>query len=85
MIHIYIYIHINIFFFRFFSIIGYYKTLSTVPCSKSLLFISFIYSSVYLLISNSQFIPLFSFPPLVTIGLFCMSVSLCFISTHLKM
>ena len=42
-------------FLRFFSIIGYYKVLNTVPCAlqKILLVIYFIYSSLYLLIPNS--------------------------------
>ena len=46
----------NIFFFRFFSHIGYYKILSIVPCalySRSMLVIYFIYNSVYMLIPNS--------------------------------
>ena len=39
----------HIFFFRSFSLVGYYKRLSIVVllCSKSLLVISFIYSSVH--------------------------------------
>ena len=42
------------FFFRFFSIIDYYKILSIVPCAVlSIFVIYFIYSSVYLLISYS--------------------------------
>ena len=55
----YIYIYINLFFFRFFSIIGYYKILNIVPCasSRSLLFIYFKYSSLHLLIPSSKFIP----------------------------
>ena len=40
-------------FFRFVSIIGYYKILFPVLYSRSLLLIYFIYSSVYLLIPNS--------------------------------
>ena len=49
------YVCIYIFFFRFFSIVDYYKVLNIVPCAiqKSLLFIYFIYISVYLLIPNS--------------------------------
>ena len=41
--------------FRFFSHRGYYRILSRVPvlCSRSLLIIYFVYSSVYLFISNS--------------------------------
>ena len=45
--------YIYIFFFRFVSITGYYKILFPVLYSRSLLFIYFIYSSVYLLIPNS--------------------------------
>ena len=41
-------IYICTFFFRLFSIIGYYRILS-----RSLLTIYFIYSSVYMLIPNS--------------------------------
>ena len=53
---VYIYKYTYIYsFFRFFSIIGYYKILNIVPWlySRSLLFIYFIFSSVYLLIPNS--------------------------------
>ena len=40
-------------FFRFFSLIGYYQILSTVPCAiRWSLFTYFIYSSVYLLIQT---------------------------------
>ena len=46
-------LYIHIYFFRFFSLIGYYKILSIVPCAISLLFIYFIYSSVYLLVPHS--------------------------------
>ena len=31
-IHIHTHTHIHVFFFRFFSLIGYYKTLNIVPC-----------------------------------------------------
>ena len=48
-IHIYIYKH----FFRFFAIIGYYKINSIVLCGvQHVLVVSFIYSSVYMLIPN---------------------------------
>ena len=53
-------IHLYSFFFRFSSVIGYYKILSIVPCaicSGSLLVMYFTYNSVYLLIPNSKFIP----------------------------
>ena len=46
-------IYIHIFFFRFFSIIGYYKILHIVHCAIPKVFICFIYNSVYLLIPNS--------------------------------
>ena len=52
MIHLYIYPLL----FRFFSIIGYHKILSRVPCaiySMSLLTIHFIYSCVYMLTPTS--------------------------------
>ena len=47
----------------FFSIMVYYRMLNIVPCAirRTLLFIYFTFSSLYLLISNSQFIP--SSPP----------------------
>ena len=66
-----------LFFFRFFSLICYYKILSIIPCAIQyfLLIIYFIYSSVYMLIPNFYFIP----PPLsllVTRSLFSMSVGL---------
>ena len=49
-IHIYVCVYI---FFTLFFIIGYYEILDIVTCAiKSLLFIYFIYSSVYLLIPN---------------------------------
>ena len=50
-----LYKYIYIFFFGFFSIIGYYKILSIVPCTtlKVLVVYYFIYSSVYILIPNS--------------------------------
>ena len=51
----YVHTHTHISFFRFFPIIGYYKI---VNIARSLLFINFTYNSVYLLISNSKFIPL---------------------------
>ena len=58
-------IHLYSFFFRFSSVIGYYKILSIVPCaicSGSLLVMYFIYNSVYLLIPNSKCIPPLPFP-----------------------
>ena len=42
-------IYIYIFFFRLFSIIGYYKILLIVHCAIPKVFISFICNSVYLL------------------------------------
>ena len=48
-IYIYIRTHICIFFFIFFSLRGYYKILSIVPCaiSRSLLFILYIVARIY--------------------------------------
>ena len=77
-IHIFIYL----FFFRFFSLIGYYKIWSRVLVlySMSLLVIYFIYSSVYMLIPHSSFTHPHPHPPrpppLVTISLLSMSVGL---------
>ena len=69
-IHIYIYI----FFFRYFSIIGYYKILNTliVPCAMQQVLVVYhsIYNSLHLLVSNSQFIPPLLPSPLVTTSLF---------------
>ena len=55
-----------LFFFKFFSHLGYYEVLSRVPCAvqfKYLLVIYFKYSSVYTSIANSQSI--------LRISLFC--------------
>ena len=73
--HTYTYIHS---FFRFFSRIGHQRVLSRVPVlySRFLLVICFLYSSVYVSISVSQFIPPFCFPLLVTISLFSTFVTL---------
>ena len=48
-----IYIYIFIFIFRFFSLLGYYPVHFPVLYSGSLLVVYFVYSSVYMLISNS--------------------------------
>ena len=59
--HTHTHTHICLFFFRFFSLIGYYETLNIFPCAtqgtRSLLCTYFIYSSVCTLISNSCFVP----------------------------
>ena len=70
--------HVCIFFFRLFSLIGYYKILSIVPCARvgSFLVTCVIYSSVYLLIPNSQFIPLIPPSPFITVNLFSVTVGL---------
>ena len=50
----YTYIYITILFFRFFTIIGYYKILSIVLCAiEQGLIVYFIYSGVYMLIPKS--------------------------------
>ena len=69
-------VYIYISFFRLFSIIDNYKILNVVPCanSRSLLFIYFIYSSMYRLSLNSKFILPFS--ALVTISFVSMSLYL---------
>ena len=76
-----LYIHINSLFFRFFSYIDHYRVLIRVSCvlySRSFLVIYFIYSSMYLSIPISQFIP-----PLIssleTIRLFSASVTTLFL------
>ena len=69
-------LYINIVFYRFFSVIGYYKILHVVPCAKQedLVFILYI----VVCISSSQ-TPNLSLPtpsPLVTVSLIAMAVSL---------
>ena len=69
-------LYICIFFFRFFSIISYYKILNIVRCaiSRSSLSIYFICSSV---LSVNPILLIYLPPsPLVTISLSSMSVSL---------
>ena len=75
--------HTHIFFFRFFSIIDYYKILDIVPCA--VLFIHFIYSSVYLLSPNPQFIPLPTFPFSKHIFVFYVCESFCFTNRFICM
>ena len=69
----------SIFFFRRFSILGYYITLSIVPSAiqyRCLLVICFVYCSVYMLIPASWSLPLPTLSCLVTTGLFSVSVTL---------
>ena len=72
-------LHIVTYIFRFFSMISYYKMLNIAPVlySKSQLFICFTYSSLYLLIPHSQFIPP-QLPLWLTIHLFCVCEPICF-------
>ena len=74
---VYVCTHISPLFFRLSSHIGHYRLLSRVPCaiSRFVLAIYFIYSSVYMSIPISQFIPP-PLSPLVTISLFSTSVTL---------
>ena len=44
--------YIHIFFFRFFSIVDYYRILNIVPCAICPYYLSIAYSSVYMLIPN---------------------------------
>ena len=47
---------LGIFFFRFFSIMAYYKMLNIVPCAIQevlVAYLSYIYSGMYLLFSSS--------------------------------
>ena len=77
-----VYIHlvyIYTFFFKFFSIIGYYKILNIIPIlySRSLLLIYFLHSSEYLLTQA----PNLSLPtpfPLVNLNLFFYICESCF-------
>ena len=75
--------HMYIFFWRFFSFIGYCKILSIIPVlyRRSLSFIYFIYNSVYQVIRNSYL----SFPPHpFPFGnhkfVFCLWVCFCFVN-----
>ena len=72
----FIYIYIYIYFFSYSFPLAYHRILNVVPCAthKTLLFIHSIYSSLQLLISNSQSLPLPH--ALATTRLFPMSVSL---------
>ena len=75
--HIYIHIQIQLFFsdsFPIWVIIEYWREFP-VLYSRSFLIIYFVFSYVYMLISNSEFIPL-PVVALVTISLFSKSVSL---------
>ena len=68
--HLCIYMHL--FFFKFFSHLGYYRILSRVSYALQWVLVGYllyIYSSVYMSIPNSQFILSSHFPPLVTISL----------------
>ena len=44
--------YIHIFFFRFFSIVDYYRILNIVPCAICAYYLSIAYNSVYMLIPN---------------------------------
>ena len=65
-IHMYI-----LFFFRFFSHIGYYRVLSRLPCAvhRSLSVDYFVHKSVSMLIPTSYFIPHSMMSPSVTLSL----------------
>ena len=52
-----IYIYTDILFFRFFSMKDYQKIVSIVPCPVQWVLVYFLFSSIYLLILNSLFIP----------------------------
>ena len=58
------------------QVITGYQVQFPVPYSRSLLIIYFIYSSVYMLIPNPQFLPPLYLSPLVALSLFSMFVSL---------
>ena len=48
-------------YFRFFSIIGYYKIFSTVPCAIQWVLVYFVYGGVYMLIPIPNLSPLITF------------------------
>ena len=77
-----LYIYMYPFFFRFFSHLGYYRVLRTVPCSRSLSIICFIYSNVYMLLLISLFIHL-HFSLFITKSMLLKSVSLFCKQVHL--
>ena len=62
------------------AIIGYYKILNIIPYDiyKSLLLIYFMYSTLYLLIPFSSFIPHPTLSPLVTLSTFLLRICFCF-------
>ena len=74
-----VHIYVHMFFFRFFSIVGCNKTLSTVPsailCPLCLLLVSFVEQSVMF---NPKLLvcPSLLLAPLLTTSLFSMFVSL---------
>ena len=75
----------NTFFIRLFSHISYYKILSRVHCAvhRSLFVIYLIYNSVYI---NPKLL-IYPSPtpyPLVTMSLFSMPMSLCFLSAFVS-
>ena len=73
-----LYMNIHPLFFRFPSHLGHHRALSIVLCAiQEVLVIYFIYSSVYMSVPVSQFIPL-HLTPVISLSLFSISGSLLF-------
>ena len=68
-------VYLYLLFSELFSHLGYYRMLSRVPCAIQQVPVSYLYSSMYMSVSNSQSIPPPHFPP-VTKNSFSKSVSL---------
>ena len=81
-IYIYTYICLYIFFFRFFSTLGYYKKLSIVPCAIQQVLVGYLFYIQQCVYFNTNLLIYPSLPsPLVTVSLFCMSLShFCFVN-----
>ena len=85
---------IYIFFFRFFSLIDYYKILSIFPCATQQVLVGYLFYVQQCVCVNPKLLiypaPLPTFSPLVTISLFSMYVGLflflyisCYLSSFL--
>ena len=83
-----LYIYMYLFFFKFFSHLGYYRIPSRVPCAiqQALVYYYVIFSNAYMLTPNSQLIPTPWLSPLVTISVFyiCDSASVLCISSFVS-
>ena len=69
-------LYINIFFYRFFSVTGYYKILHVVPYAKQEDFVFILYTVVCICSSQTPNLSLPTPSPLVTVSLISMAVSM---------